>query len=145
MMKYNMERTKNWRPMDMKYTILQDANSAMIPAMTRAAKMPRSRPASTTDNAAALRSGGAKSAANGSRIWGVTVNIPVRNDSASNTTSFFVTESPIVREAETRTINKRRGRLRTRSPIGESKRIPTAYLGEFSEKSGLIWKLAYPA
>jgi hypothetical protein len=68
------------------------------------------------------------------RIWGVTVNMPTMNERASKTCREFVIARPMVKEAERKTIVRRRDRRRRRSPSGEMRRRPVAYLHARVEK-----------
>jgi hypothetical protein len=86
------------------------------------------RPESTTDKADALRSGGARSAARGIKIWGVTVATPIKKDKVSKTRKFLVTAKPIVRAVDTVTSSNTNCLRRTRSPRGDIRINPTKYL-----------------
>lgn len=109
-------------------TTRQVVKLPMTPAKTRAIRMPNMRPESTTDNADALRSGGARSAARGIKIWGVTVTTPIKKDKASKTRTFVVTAKPIVRVVDVATSSNTSCLRRTRSPRGDIRSNPTKYL-----------------
>ena len=100
----------------------------MTPARTRARRMPKRRPARTMDMAEARLWGGARSAARGMRICGVTVKTPTRKEREMKAVKELVTARPMVKAVETKTKRRSRGRRRTRSPRGESRRRPVAYL-----------------
>lgn len=63
---------------------------------------------------------------------GVTDTTPTRNVSVSNTTRFSVIDKPMVREAAMATMVRMSCRRRTRSPRGDIRRRPTAYLRKIS-------------
>jgi len=67
-----------------------------IPESRRAISMPRRRPETTIERAAARRLGGARSPTRGSMSCGVTVVTAVRNDMTVKTVRFFVTQRPIL-------------------------------------------------
>ena len=99
-----------------------------MPAKTRAERMPRMIPAKMMAMAEERRLAGARSAANGRRMAGVTFETPTRYESASNTRKFEVIERPMVSEVEIATTTRIRGRRRKRSPSGEIRIRPVAYL-----------------
>lgn len=68
----------------------------MIPARTRATRIPKRRPEKTTEIAEARRLSGARSATSGMRICGVTDTAPTMKERASNASRFLVTAKPIV-------------------------------------------------
>lgn len=78
----------------------------MMPARTRAIRMPNNRPDKTTEMAVDWRSAGARSAARGSSIIGVTVTIPTKNERISKTIRIFVMARPIVKDAEMVTMQR---------------------------------------
>lgn len=99
-----------------------------MPAITLASRIPKSSPEKTTEIADARRESGARSAASGMRIWGVTVTTPMRKERTSNMMRLFVIASPIVSEVEVRTRMRMSCRRRTRSPRGDMRSSPAAYL-----------------
>lgn len=62
------------------------------------------------------------------RTCGVTVKTPTRKEIAMKALKELVTARPMVRAVETVIRRRSRGRLRTRSPRGDSRRRPIAYL-----------------
>jgi hypothetical protein len=85
-----------------------------MPASTRAIRTPNRRPERTTEIADARRFSGARSAARGMRICGVTVRAPTRKDMVSKTTRELVTARPMVRHVERKTMARMRERRRRR-------------------------------
>lgn len=116
-------------PSATQYTIRQEAKFAIIPATTRAKRMPRRRPERTIESADALFSGGARSAAKGMRIWGTTDVPPIRKLRTSNTLMLDVRGRPMVKAVDRKIKSKIRDRRRTRSPSGVIRSRPVAYLG----------------
>lgn len=80
------------------------------------------------DRADARRWGGAKSAARGMSTWGTTDKIPMRNSSTSKVTTDRVSGRPIDSEEVPMVRSNTNCRRGTRSPRGEMKSRPTAYL-----------------
>ncbi len=98
--------------------------------------MPNRRPERTTEIAEARLFSGARSAARGMRIWGVTVRTPTRNERASKTARLLVTARPIVKHVDNATMQRIRDRRRSKSPRGEISTKPVAYLdGEINQSS----------
>lgn len=75
-------------------------NSVITPDRTRAIRIPNKSPDKTIESAEARRSGGARSAARGSTICGVTLNTPTRNERAPKAAKDDVTARPMVSVAE---------------------------------------------
>ena len=99
-----------------------------MPARTRATNIPKRSPESTTEMADARRSTGAKSAASGRRIWGVTETTPTKYERASKAARLFVIARPIVNVVESATMQRISCLRRTKSPRGEIRMRPVAYL-----------------
>ena len=98
----------------------------MIPANTREMRIPRRRPERTTDIADARRFSGARSAARGMRICGVTVTTPTRNERTSKTRRLLVTESPTVKHVDKVIMQRISCLRRRRSPSGDISTSPVA-------------------
>ena len=104
--------------------------------------MPRRRPERTMAMADARFAGGAKSAAKGISICGVTVAVgtdqattmsrmadvqkPIMNETASKASTEFVTARPIDRKVVQVMSSRIKGRRLTRSPKGEMRSKPAA-------------------
>lgn len=121
-------------------------NSAMIPARTRATRIPKSKPEKTMAMADALRLSGARSATSGMRICGVTDTAPTMKDRASKASTLWVTAKPIENTSEKIMVRRMSDLRRTKSPRGVMNKSPPAYL--WNGFGVLWWKYevcTYPA
>lgn len=82
--------------------------------------------------ALARRSGGARSAAKGSSTIGVADVAPTMNVIASNAIRLLVIARPMLNEPDTVIKERISGLRRIRSPRGDIRNTPTAYLGGVS-------------
>lgn len=108
----------------------------MIPARTRATRIPKSKPEKTIAMADALRLSGARSATSGMRICGVTDTAPTMKDRASKASTLWVTAKPIENTSEKIMVRRMSDLRRTKSPRGVMNKSPPAYLWN---GFGVLW------
>lgn len=133
-------------PTPIQYIFLKLENWAIIPPRTRARRTPISRPESTIAMDVPRLFGRARSAARGIKTFepisflcvfvdlavihtcGVTDEIATKKDKISKPTIDFVSASPTERDPDVSINTSKSCRRRIKSPRGERKTRPTAYL-----------------